>query len=78
MGEPNNLADALAFQIARVTAKKERWQKLQREYNMDPGMQLSINIMGVTIENGIKALASGDVMEIMEAHQYLADYNDDD
>ena len=78
MGEPNNLADALTFQIARATAKKERWQELQREHNMGPGMQLSINIMRVAIENGVKALASGDVIEIMDAHQLLADYNDDD
>lgn len=78
MTQPNTLADALPAQIARVTAKKERWQQMMHEHDMGPGMQFSINIMQAEIERGVQALASGDVTEMMAAHQALADYNDDD
>lgn len=78
MTEPNTLADALPAQIARVTAKKERWQQMMREHDMGPGMQFSISIMQAEIEVGVKALASGDVTEMMAAHQALADYSDED
>lgn len=73
-----SLADALPAQIKRVTAKKERWQQMLREHDMGPGMHLSINIMQTAIERGVAALASGDVVEMMAAHQTLADYSDDD
>lgn len=78
MTEPNTLADALPEQIARITAKKERWQQMMRDHDMGPGMQFSINIMQAEIEQGVKALASGDVVEMLAAHQSLADYSDDD
>lgn len=78
MTEPNTLADALPAQIARVTAKKERWQQMMRKHDMGPGMQFSISIMQAEIERGVNALASGDVTEMLSAHQALADYNDDD
>ncbi|WP_238368812.1 hypothetical protein [Mesobacterium pallidum] len=78
MTEPYTLADALPDQIKRVTEKKERWQQMMREHDMGPGMQLTINIMQAEIERGVKALASGDVAEMLAAHQSLADYNDDD
>lgn len=78
MTKTNTLADALPAQIARVTAKKERWQGYMREHDMGPGMQLSINIMQIEIERAVKALASGDVVEMLAAHEALADYSDDD
>lgn len=78
MTEQNTLADALPAQIKRVTAKKERWQQMARDHDLGPGMQLSINIMQAEIERGVKALASGDVVEMIAAHQALADYSDDD
>jgi hypothetical protein len=78
MNEPKTLADALPMEIARVTAKKERWQKMMRDHDMGPGMQFSINIMQAEIERGVKALASGDITEMLAAHQSLADYSDDD
>lgn len=78
MTELNTLADALPAQIARVTAKKERWQQMMRDHDMGPGMQFSINIMQAAIERGVQSLASGDVTEMLAAHQALADYNDDD
>lgn len=57
-------------QIARVTAKKERWQQMMRDHDMGPGMQFSINIMQAEIERG--------VTEMLAAHQALSGYNDDD
>lgn len=78
MTKLNTLADALPAQIKRVTAKKERWQAMMRDHDMGPGMQFSINIMQVQIERAVQALASGDVAEMLAAHQPLADYNDDD
>lgn len=74
----DTLADALPREIARVTAKKERWQGYLRDHDMGPGMQLSINIMQVEIESAVKALASGDVTEMLAAHEALKGYNDDD
>ena len=73
-----SLAEALPAQIKRVTAKKERWQDLMREQDMGPGMQFSINIMQAEIDRAVAALAGGDVVEMMAAHEALADYNDDD
>ncbi len=78
MTEPNTLADALPAQIKRVTEKKERWQQMMRDHDMGPGMQFTINIMQAEIDRGVKALASGDVVEMLAAHQALADYSDDD
>jgi hypothetical protein len=78
MSDIKTLADALPEQIARVTAKKEHWQKMLRDHDMGPGMQLSINIMQLEIEQGVRAIASGSVPLMLAAHQALADYNDDD
>lgn len=74
----DTLADALPREIARVTAKKERWQGYLRDHDMGPGMQLSINIMQAEIEAAVKACASGDVTEMMAALKSLRGYNDDD
>lgn len=73
----DTLAEALPREIARVTAKKERWQHMLREYNMGPGMQLSINIMQMEIETAIRASASGDVVAMMASLQSLKDYDDE-
>lgn len=73
-----SLAEALPEQIKRITAKKERWQKMMVDNDMGPGMQFSINIMQAEIDAAVEALASGDVVKTMIAYQALADYNDDD
>lgn len=78
MTDTTTLADALPAQIKRVTAKKERWQQMTRDHDMGPGMQFSISIMQAEIERGVRALASGDVVEMLAAHAALADYSDDD
>ena len=74
----DTLADALPREIARVTAKKERWQGYLRDHDMGPGMQLSINIMQHKIKQAVKACASGNVIEMMVALEALKGYNDDD
>lgn len=74
----DTVADALPREIARVTAKKERWQAMMKDHDMGPGMQFSINIMQMEIENAIKAAASGDVVQMMASLQSLKDYSDDD
>lgn len=74
----DTLADALPREIARVTAKKERWQQMMRDHDMGPGMQFTINIMQAEIERAVNALASGDIVEMLRALAALKDYNDDD
>ena len=74
----DTLADALPREIARVTAKKERWKGYMRDHDMGPGMQLSINIMRAEIENAVQACASGDVTKMMAALESLRGYSDDD
>ena len=74
----DTLADALPREIARVTAKKERWMRYMIEQDMGPGMQFSINIMQAEISEAIRACATGDVAAMMAAHQTLKGYSDDD
>jgi hypothetical protein len=74
----DTLANKLPREIARVTAKKERWQGYMRDHDMGPGMQLSINIMQAEIENAVAALSSGDVTAMLAALEALKGYNDAD
>jgi hypothetical protein len=73
----DTLADELPREIARVTAKKERWLGYMRDHNA-PGMGLSIALMQAEIEEAISALAAGDAARMMIAYQNLKGYNDDD
>jgi hypothetical protein len=74
-----SLAEALPKQIERVSAKRDRWIKMASEHpEMGPGMSLTIAIMKAEIDGAVRAAASGDVVEMMAAHQSLADYSDDD
>lgn len=74
----DTLADALPREIARVTAKKERWMRMMLDHDMGPGMQFSINIMQAEISNAIQACANGDIAEMMAALEALKGYGDDD
>ena len=75
----DTLADALPREIARVTAKKERWQKMAIEHpDMALGLDFAIAIMQAHIEQAIRTCASGDVVEMMSALAGLKDYSDDD
>jgi hypothetical protein len=75
----DTLADALPREIARISAKRDRWRDIMRDHpELGPFMGLSIGIMQVEIDHAVKALASGDVAEMLHAHQALKDYSDDD
>jgi len=75
----DTLADALPCEIARVTAKKERWQKMAMEHpDMARRFAFSIAFMQAEIEQAIRTCASGDVVEMMNALAGLKAYNDDD
>ena len=77
----NTLSDALPREIARVTAKKERWQKMAIDHPsmaVGLGITVAIAMMQAHIEQAIRACESGDVVEMMNALAGLKAYNDDD
>ena len=75
----DSLADALPRQIERVSAKRDRWIKITVDHpEMASGMNISIALMQHEIMSAVNALASGDVSEMISAHQALAAYSDDD
>ena len=49
-----------------------------RDHDMGPGMQFSINIMQSEIDDAVQSLASGDVVSMLQSHESLAAYSDDD
>ncbi len=75
----DTLADALPREIARISAKRDRWRDMMKEHpELGPGMGLTVAIMQAEIDRAVRACASGDVVEMMAAHQALKDYSDDD
>lgn len=79
----DTLGDALPREIKRVREKKERWigyaadmEKMQPGSSI--GMKLTMRIMDAHIDEGVAALASGDVTRMLSAHADLKDYSDDD
>lgn len=77
------LGDALPREIKRVREKKERWIGYAAEMEkMQPGssvgMTLTMRIMDAHINEGVEALASGDVMRMLAAHEDLKRYSEDD
>jgi hypothetical protein len=78
--EHKSLADALPAEIARVQAKRERWIGYARD--MGPqgaaGMAVTMRIMQIEINEAVQALASGDVVRMIRAHEALKGYSDDD
>lgn len=67
--EPNNLGDALPWQIERVG-------KIRDEYLQIPGGagQLAAEFMRQDINNAIQAQASGDVVKMIAAYEKLKEY----
>ena len=75
----DTLADALPREIARISAKRDRWRDMMKEHpDLAFGMNLTVAIMQAEIDRAVRACASGDVVEMMAAHQALKDYSDDD
>ena len=77
------LADALPAEIKRVQAKKERWIGYAAQMEKDApgssiGMRLTMTIMQAAIDEGVAALASGDVARMLRAHADLEGFSDDD
>lgn len=71
------LADDLPAQIKRVQEKRERWLGYGRDH---PNMIVApaCIMMQMAIDEGVAALASGDVVRMLRAHAELVDFNDDD
>lgn len=79
----DTLGDALPREIKRVQQKKERWIEYAAEMErMTPGssigMKLTMSMMQIHIDAGVHALASGDVVAMLAAHEDLKLYSDDD
>ena len=75
----STLADALPREIARVSAKRDRWRDMLKAHpELGTGVQFTINIMQAEIARAVKSCASGDIAEMLSAHQALKDYSDDD
>lgn len=79
----DTIGDALPREIKRVREKKERWigyaadmEKMQPGSSV--GMKLTISIMDAHINEGVDALASGDVVRMLAAHEDLKSYSEDD
>lgn len=65
--EPNNLGDALPWQIKRVG-------EIRDEYLQVPGGMFAAEIMRVSINKATRTLASGDVIQMMAAYNELKEY----
>jgi hypothetical protein len=75
----DTLADALPREIARVSAKRDRWRDMLRDHpELGPGMAFTVAIMQAEIDSAVKACATGDIAEMLGALQSLKDYSDDD
>lgn len=74
------LADALPREIARVSAKRDRWRDMMSAHPelAQSGMKISVAIMQAEIDAAVRACANGDIGEMLAAHQSLKDYSDDD
>ena len=78
-----SLAESLPAQIKRVQEKKERWigYAADMERSMPGsavGMKLTMTVMQAHLDEGVAALASGDVVRMLAAHEDLKSYSDDD
>ncbi len=78
MAETVTLADALPAQIKRVQAKRERWLEYQRLAGPQAMFGPGLALMQAEINEGVAALASGDVSRMIRAHEALAANSDDD
>lgn len=76
------LAEALPAEIKRVQEKRDSWKEMAKRMEGGPhGGAMSfapgIAMMEMEINEGIDALASGDVVRMLRAHEALKS-NDDD
>ncbi len=79
MTETNNMVIGLSDQITRVSAKAERWRGYMKEMpEMAQGMSIGLKVMEAEIDRARKALASGDLLQMIPAYHELKGYSDDD
>lgn len=76
----DTLSDALPREIARVSAKRDRWRDMMAEHPelAQSGMKITVAIMQAEIDRAVNALASDDVVSMLTALASLKDYSDDD
>ena len=74
----DTLAEALPREIARVSAKLDEWRNMAKDHpSLSTGMQFTTAIMQFEINRAVRACATGDVVEMLDAHRALKGYNDD-
>jgi hypothetical protein len=74
----DTLADALPREIARVSAIRDDYRDMARAHpEIAWATNITIAVMEASIHRAIKACASGDVVEMLQAHQDLKEYTDD-
>jgi len=73
-----SLAEALPREIKRVQEKRERWLGYEREAGPRANFKPALFMMQSSIDEGVKALASGDVVRMQQAYQDLQDHDDND
>lgn len=71
-----SLAEALPAEIKRVQKKREEWQEYARQVEGGPhggaaSFTPGIMMMQMEIDEGLDALASGDVVRMLRAHEAL-------
>jgi hypothetical protein len=76
--ESTTLADALPAEIKRIQAKRERWLGYAKDAGPQAMFGPALTMMQMAIDEGVQALASGDVVRMLRAHAELKDYSDDD
>ena len=75
----DTLADALPREIARVSAKRDRWRDMVKDHpELGSGMTITIAIMQAEIDYAVHACANGDAVEMLTALESLKGYSDDD
>lgn len=75
----DTLADALPHEIARVSAKRDRWRDMMKEHpELASGMGLTVAIMQAEIDRAVRSIASADIGEMLASLASLRDYSDDD
>ena len=75
----DTIADALPREIARVSAKRDRWRDMVKDHpELGMGMQFGIGLMRSDIEAAVMACATGDVVDMARSLAQLRVYSDDD
>lgn len=69
---------ALAAEIERVRAKRERWTGYAQDVGPRSNYAVALQLMQLAIDEGVEAIASGDAERMSAAHEELREYDDHD